>query len=178
MQVNRPVWFVHDRFEELRALLELWGWEIAERGDLSEWDEGRREDPVLGLVRIRGTKQLLATDLHVSFTVKEWWAHPPADGPLERQGHVLAGYHYTAQSMSNQVRHCFDRARHPDEPSHRHPTGGPEIVGEAPISVESALVEFEERLAEELAELDGIDLADFDVQDEDSSDAVFGEADT
>ena len=178
MHVDRPVWFVHDRFEELRALLERWGWEIAERGDLSEWDEGRREDPVLGLVRIRGTKRPLATDLQASFTVKEWWAHTPAEGPLERQGYVLAGYHYTAQSVVNQVRHCFDRARHPDEPFHRHPTGGAEIVGEAPIRVESALVELEGRLAEELAELDGIDMAGFDVPDEDSTDAVFGEEGT
>src|SRR4051795_5479530 len=79
---GESVWYVHDRYEELRGLLESWGWPVSERGDLSEWDEGRRQDPVMGVVRIRGVRDLDELG-RASFTVKEWWSHPPADGPLE-----------------------------------------------------------------------------------------------
>jgi hypothetical protein len=108
--IDRHVEFVYERFEELRLLLELWGWEVTERGDLSEWDEGRRTDPVMGLVRIRGHRESMPG---VTFTVKEWWGWPPLQGPEERYGCVLAGYHYTAVSGVT-VRHCYDPVRHPD----------------------------------------------------------------
>lgn len=177
MSSELPIWYVHDRFEELRLLLEKWGWDPVERGDLSEWDEGRRQDPVMGVVRIRGTRELLGIQANVSFTIKEWWARPPVGGVLQMQGFVLAGYHYTAQSLQNQVRHCLDRVRHPDMPCHRHPEGDEHIVEEAPIDVEEALQAFEERLAQELLELDGDTARTFDADDEDQLDDVFGEGD-
>ena len=168
------MWFVHERFEELRALLEAWGWLIAERGDLSEWDEGRRQDPVMGVVRLRGARDLGELG-HVSFTIKEWWAQPPADGPIARQGFVLAGYHYTAISLQRMVRHCFDPVRHPGEEFHVHPDGDVELHAHGHIVVEDALGALEQRLAEEIYELAGEPLTD--EVDEDTIDEVFGEAD-
>jgi hypothetical protein len=87
------IWFVYERFEQLRTLLEHWGWEIVERGDLSQWNEQGRHDPVLGLVSIRG-RRAWPLGGHVSFTVKEWWGDRPLDGPERRQGRVLAGFFY------------------------------------------------------------------------------------
>jgi hypothetical protein len=168
-----PVWFVHERFEELRALLEAWGWLISERGDLSEWDEGRREDPVMGVVRLRGTRDL--GDLgRASFTIKEWWAYPPADGPIERHGFVLAGYHYTAVSLRRMVRHCFDPVRHPGEEFHLHPDGDAERQAHGFIAAEGALRALEQRIAQELYDLAGEPLQEVD---EDTIDEVFGEGD-
>jgi hypothetical protein len=175
MPSEQPIWYVHDRFEELRLLLEKWGWDPVERGDLSEWDEGRRQDPVMGLVRIRGTRQLSGVEGAVSFTIKEWWARPPVPGVISAQGFVLAGYHYTAQSSARQVRHCFDPIRHPAMPCHRHPYGDERIVGEAPIDVEAALQAFEERLAEDLLHADGTAVSGLLGDDEDHVDDVFGE---
>lgn len=168
---GEPVWYVHDRYEELRALLESWGWPISERGDLSEWDEGRRQDPVMGVVRIRGVRDL--GDLgQASFTIKEWWAHPPANGPVQRQGFVLAGYHYTAVSLRRMFRHCFDPVRHPDAEFHVHPDGGAAVQVGGFVSVEEALLALDQRLAEELLADDGSQL---DLDDEDAIDDVFGE---
>lgn len=166
------IWFVYDRFEELRELLESRGWNVVERSDLSEWDEGRRQDPVMGVVRIRGHRDW-ALGGHVSFTVKEWWARPPVDGVLERQGFVLAGYHYTAQSATGQRRHCFDPARHSDAPAHVHPDGGPDLYREEPIDVADALDELEQRLAEQLY----MEVGSAFNGEEDDIDEVFGESD-
>jgi hypothetical protein len=163
------IWFVYERFERLRALLERWGWDIVERGDLSKWDEARHRDPVLGMVRIRGRRAWpLGGD--VSFTIKEWWGDPPLDGPERRQGYVLAGYHYTAQSARRQIRHCYDVIRHPDAPFHVHPHGDEEIRPEPPITAEQALERFEQQLAEELYEEEPVES-----DEEDTSDVIFGE---
>jgi hypothetical protein len=145
------IWFVYERFEQLRALLERWGWEIVERGELSRWNEHASHDPVLGLVSIRG-RRAWPQGGQASFTIKEWWGAPSASGPERQQGLVLAGYHYTAQSAKHQVRHCYDTARHPDAPFHVHRSGEEQIVPEPPITVEQALAHFEQRLAEELYE--------------------------
>src|SRR4029077_12596630 len=151
LAVNRRarIWFVYERFEQLRALLEHRGWEIVERGDLSRWNEQERHDPVLGLIGIRG-RRAWPLGGHVTFTIKEWWGDPPLDGPERRRGRVLAGYHYTAQSAKRQTRHCYDTVRHPDAPFHVHPNGDEQIRPEPPITAEQALALFEQRLAEEL----------------------------
>ncbi|HTR72182.1 MAG TPA: hypothetical protein VMG80_01190, partial [Solirubrobacteraceae bacterium] len=146
------IWFVHERFEQLRALLERWGWEVVERGDLSRWNEQGRHDPVLGLVSVRG-RRAWPLGGEVTFTIKEWWGRPPLEGPERRQGLVLAGYHYTAQSIDRQVRHCYDAVRHPEAPYHVHPRGDQKIRPEPAITAESALSLFEQRLAEELHKL-------------------------
>ena len=169
---DHHVEFVYDRFEELRLLLELWGWEVIERGDLSEWDEGRRTDPVMGLIRIRGHRESWMPGL--SFTIKEWWGCPPLPGPEERQGCVLAGYHYTAVS-SVTVRHCYDPARHPEMPFHTHHNDDDPRRSD-PITAEEALKLFEQRIAEELIANEGITVTA--AVDDDDIDAVFGEADT
>lgn len=169
--LDRDVEFVYDRFEELRLLLERWGWDVVERGDLSEWDEGRRTDPVMGLVRIRGNRDSSMPGF--SFTLKEWWGWPPLDGPEERQGCVLAGYHYTAVS-SVMVRHCYDPARHPEMPFHiHHGNDDPRLCD--PITAEDALQVFEQRIAEELIASEGITVTA--AIDDDDVDAVFGEED-
>lgn len=146
---NADIWFVYERFEQLRALLEQWGWEIVERADLSRWNERGQHDPALGLVSIRG-RRAWPLGGRVTFTIKEWWGDPPLDGPEQRQGRVLAGYHYTAQSVNRQIRHCYDPVRHPQTPFHVHPHGDDEIRPEPPISAERALALFEQRLADEL----------------------------
>ena len=146
---DTDIWFVHERFEQLRLLLERWGWEIVERGDLSAWDEGRSRDPVMGVVRIRGSR-VWPHGSRVTFTAKEWWGRPPLEGPERQRGLVLAGYHYTAQSARLQIRHCYDTVRHSDMPFHVHPHGDQRVLPEAPITVEQALTAFEQRLAEEL----------------------------
>lgn len=174
MSGDDRIWFVQRRFDELAASLESLGWPVIERGDLSEWDEGRRVDPVMGVVRIRGARELLDIGAQATFTVKEWWARPPADGPLEREGVVLAGYHYTAVSLSKMVRYCFDPARHPTEAYHLHPEGTSELREYRFIEVEKALVELEQRLAQELIERDGQEI---DLADENTVDEVFGEHD-
>jgi hypothetical protein len=167
------IWYVFDRFEDLRRLIEVWGWDVVERGDLSEWDEGRRRDPVMGVVRIRG-RWSRPRGGSASFTVKEWWARPPVDGPEEHQGFVLAGYHYTAQSPRRKVRHCYDPVRHPEAPSHVHPHGDEEIQPVPPVTAEAAFAAFQQRLAEELLEDEDIAL---DEAVEDTVDAIFGEDD-
>lgn len=95
-----------------------------------------------------------------------------AVGPEERHGCVLAGYHYTAVSRA-MVRHCYDAARHPDMPFHVHHGEEDPPRSCDPITAETALQQFELRLAEELIASEGIDviaeLGDDDV------DAVFGE---
>jgi hypothetical protein len=167
--IERSIEFVYDRFEELRLLLEYWGWDVIERGDLSEWDEGRRTDPVMGLVRIRGHRESMPG---VRFTVKEWWGWPPLEGPEQRQGCVLAGYHYTAVSQVI-VRHCYDPSRHPDMPFHVHHGEADPPRSCNPITSETALQQFELRLAEELIASAGIDvIAELD---DDDVDGVFGE---
>ena len=165
------IWFVQERYEQLRQLLELWGWDVVERGQLSEWDEGRREDPVMGVVRIRGHLNWPSGG-YVSFTIKEWWGRPPLDGPEHQQGFVLAGYHYTAQSSARQVRHCYDPERHPEAPFHVHPHGDEMIQAELAVPVEEAFAAFQQRLAEEMLEEEG---AVLDEQDEDTVDEIFGE---
>lgn len=171
MSENAYVWFVYERFEQLRDLLERWGWEIVERGDLSAWDERRRSDPVMGMVRIRGQREWPLGG-RVSITIKEWWGPPPLQGPEQQQGVALAGYHYTAQSARGQVRHCFDTIRHPQAPFHVHPHSNEEIRPESPITVEEALVAFEQQLAEDLYEAAPVEL-----DEEDTIDAVFDEDD-
>lgn len=153
--MDRPprIWFVYERFEQLRTLLERWGWEIVKRGDLSRWNEQGRHDPSLGLVSIRG-RRTWPLGGELTFTVKEWWGEPPLEGPELQRGLVLAGYHYTAQSIGRQVRHCYDTVRHPDTPFHVHPKGDEQIRATHAITVEQALMLFEQRLAEELRELD------------------------
>jgi hypothetical protein len=146
---SNSIWFVYERFEQLRALLEHWGWEIVERADLSHWNELGRHDPILGLVSIRG-RRIWSPGEYVTFTIKEWWGDPPLEGPEQHHGRVLVGYHYTAQSVKRQVRHCYDTIRHPETPFHVHPYGGDEILPEPPIGAEQALALFERRLADEL----------------------------
>lgn len=163
------IWFVYERFEQLRGLLERWGWEVLERGEHSGWHERGRSDPVMGIVRIRGQRSWPLGG-HVSFTAKEWWGRPPLQGPQHQRGCVLAGYHYTAQSARSQVRHCFDTVRHPQMPFHVHPDGSEKIRSEPPISVEEALAAFEQRLAEELRQD-----APAELDEDDTIDAVFGE---
>ncbi len=149
MPSDTDIWFAYERFEQLRTLLERWGWEIVERGDLSQWNERGRHDPVLGLVNIRG-RRAWPLGGQVTFTIKEWWGNPPLGGPEQKRGHVLAGYHYTAQSAKRQVRHCYDPIRHPDAPFHVHLHGDAKILAGLPISAEQALALFEQRMAEEL----------------------------
>lgn len=174
MSDDDRIWFVQRRFDELSDWLEAQGWPVIERGDLSEWDEGRRVDPVMGVVRIRGARDLPDLGTRATFTVKEWWARPPADGPLEREGVVLAGYHYTGVTPWTTVRQCFDPVRHPGEEYHVHPDGTSELRSHGVVTVEDALAALEQRLAEELLELAGLDKLD---ADEDTVDDVFGESD-
>lgn len=143
------IWFVYERFEHLRTLFERREWEIVQRGELSRWNEQGQRDPVLGLVSIRG-RRVWPHGGEVTFTVKEWWGEPPLPGPELQHGLVLAGYHYTAQSIERQVRYCYDARRHPDMPFHVHPQGGDEIHATPAMTVEQALSAFEQRLAEEL----------------------------
>jgi hypothetical protein len=164
--------YVHERFRELEAILEAHGWQVA--ASLSEWDEGKRHDPVMGLVRIRGYRES-PDGTHVSFSAKEWWAHPPAKGPLERHGFFLAGYHYMGISATGYVRYCYDTIRHPDTPFHRHPPEKDPVAAE-PIDVETALDILELQLATELLESEGLTAADLE-DDEDTVDEVFGELD-
>lgn len=168
---DSAVWFVEERFDELSNLLMTRGWDPVERGDLSEWDEGRRVDPVMGVVRIRGVRELTGMGT-VTFTVKEWWAHPPVDGTIYRQGVVLAGYHYMAVSLASMVRYCFDPVRHPDVPFHVHPDGDEDLHAAPPVTVEEALAQLEQRLAEEVyAGVEGT----LNLDEEDLADDVFAE---
>lgn len=162
---------MHDRYEQLRQLLEWWGWDVVQHGLFSEWDEGRREDPVMGVVRIRGHLNWPSGG-YASFTIKEWWGRPPLDGPEQQQGFVLAGYHYTAQSPVRQVRHCYDCVRHPEAPFHVHAHGDETIEAEPPVTVEEAFEAFQQRLAEEMLGEEG---AVLDERGEDTVDEIFGE---
>lgn len=172
MQGDR-VEYVHDRYRRLADLVEGRGFQVAARDHLSEWDEGRRKDPIAGVVRVRGERQVGET--RVSFTVKEWWGLQPADGVLEEADAVLVGYHYTAQSVTRQVRHCYDPIRHPEAPCHRHIDDGAGITPENSTTVEAALQEFEEQLVTEALDEAG-PTARFD-DDPDEVDAIFGEED-
>jgi hypothetical protein len=149
MDSGTRIWFVYERFQQLHALLGRWGWEIVERGDLSRWNERERRDPLLGLVSIRGCRAWPLGG-EVGITFKEWWGRPPLRGPVQRQGLVLAGYHYTAQSIGRQIRYCYDPFRHRDTPSHVHPQGDERIHAIPAITPEHVLQLFEQRLADEL----------------------------
>jgi hypothetical protein len=126
-----------------------WGWEIVRRGELSEWDERSRHNPLMGTVRIRA-QRVWPSGGYVSFSVKEWWGRPPLDGPERQQGFVLAGYHYTASSSRRQVWHCYDTIRHPDAHSMCIRAGITSRSLSHRSRVEQALAAFEQRLAEEL----------------------------
>lgn len=120
---ERPILIAYQRFERLQELLFGRGYLIDPGSrDPNEW----REDPQLGLVRLkgvalRGEGDEAEPDPRVTFSIVEYWSSERVDGAHEEQGYWLAGYAYHGQVGGLAIRYCFDPQRHPEMPYHRHP---------------------------------------------------------
>lgn len=123
---ERTILISYRRFEHLQELLFVRGYLIDPGGrDPNEW----REDPPLGLVRLkgvalRGEGDRAEPDPRVTFNIVEFWSSDHVENAHEEQGYWLAGYAYHGQVGKASLRYCFDPQRHPEMPYHRHPPHG------------------------------------------------------
>ena len=145
------VWFVAERFEQLRDLLLEFGYALDPGSrDPNEWHELHYEDPPTGVVRLKGVRLRDLEDddsdfdPEITFSIEELWSPDYVDGALSERGYYLVEYSYHAHYHGIDQRWDFDATRHPEAPYHRHPPGrGSErrALG-GPISPAGALQEF------------------------------------
>lgn len=120
---ERPILIAYRRFEQLQELLFAHGYLIDPGGrDPNEW----REDPPLGLVRLKGVAlkgegDKAEPDPRITFSIVELWSNEHVENAHEEQGFWLAAYAYHGQVGDISLRYCFDPQRHPEMPYHRHP---------------------------------------------------------
>lgn len=144
------VWFVADRFEQLRNLLFESGYALDPGPrDPNEWNELHYEEPPTGVVRLKGVRLRDLEDNdsdfdpEITFSIEELWSADYVDGAQSERGYHLVEYSYHAHYHGVDQRWDFDAARHPEEP-YRHPPGrGSErrALG-GPISPADALQQF------------------------------------
>lgn len=150
---ERPVLIAYQRFEQLQALLFGRGYLIDPGSrDPNEW----RDDPPLGLVRLKGVALSgegddAEPDPRITFNVVELWSSERVEGAHEEQGYWLANYAYHGQVGELGLRYCFDPQLHPEMPYHRHPPGRERREAWRLVSPEEALEELEALVAEEEA---------------------------
>lgn len=144
------IWFVASRFERLKDHLLVNGYALDPGSrDPNQWEELAREDPPLGLVRIKGVRLVDPTDAdsafdeQISFSIEEWWTTDHVADALDEQGYYLAQYSYHAHYHGTDQRWDFDPLRHPDEPYHFHPPGSDVRKPGQPVTPEDALDAFE-----------------------------------
>jgi hypothetical protein len=145
------VWFVAERFEQLRDLLFEFGYALDPGPrDPNEWNELHYEDPPTGVVRLKGVRLRVLEDEdsdfdpEITFSIEELWSADYVDGAQSERGLYLVEYSYHAHHHGVDQRWDFDPARHPEAPFHQHPPGrGPErrALG-GPISPADALQAF------------------------------------
>jgi hypothetical protein len=120
---ERPILIAYRRFEQLQELLFTRGYLIDPGSrDPNEW----RDDPPLGLVRLkgvalRGEGDEAEPDPRITVSITEFWSNDWVEGAHEEQGYWMAGYAYHGQVGNVSLRYCFDPQRHPEMPYHRHP---------------------------------------------------------
>lgn len=119
---ERPILIAYQRFERLQEILFTRGYLIDPGSrDPNEW----RDDPPLGLVRLKGVAlrnegDEAQPDPRITFSIVESWSSNHVKDAYEEQGYWLAGYAYHGQVGNVSLRYCFDPQRHPDMPYHRH----------------------------------------------------------
>jgi hypothetical protein len=145
------VWFVAERFEQLRDLLFEFGYALDPGPrDPNEWDERHYEDPPTGVVRLKGVRlrdledEESDFDDSITFTIEELWSAEYADQARSERGYWLVEYSYHAHHHGVDQRWDFDPTGHPEAPYHRHPPGrGSEREPlDQPISVADAILAF------------------------------------
>ena len=145
------VWFVAERFEQLRDLLFEFGYALDPGPrDPNEWNELHYEDPPTGVVRLKGIRlrdledEDSDFDSEITFSIEELWSADYVDGAQSERGSYLVEYSYHAHHHGVDQRWDFDPARHPEAPYHRHPPGrGPERRAlDGPISPADTLQAF------------------------------------
>lgn len=119
-----------------------WGYDLV---PVSYWDERGIADPLTGLIRITGVKQI--DEVRLAFAITENWQAGEIGDRETRRGASLMLYHYNGSTSSGVgVRFCLFEEGHPDVPHHWHPDGRPDAVEpHEPIDVRDALERFELR---------------------------------
>jgi hypothetical protein len=152
---NGRVWFVAERFEQLRDLLFEHGYALDPGPrDPNEWHELHYEDPPTGLVRLKGIRlrdpedEDSDFDPGITFSVQELWSPMPLERAQSERGYFLLEYSYHAHYHGVDQRWDFDPAGHPEMPYHRHlPSRGIERQPlDGPIAPEKAIRAFQEWL--------------------------------
>ena len=147
------VWFVAERFEQLRDLLFQYGYALDPGPrDPSEWHELHYEDPPTGLVRLKGIRPRDVDDEdsdfdpEITFSIQELWSAAAEEGAQSERGYFLAAYSYHAHYHGTDQRWDFDPSGHPEMPYHRHPpsAGVQRRPVDRPITPEEAVHEFDE----------------------------------
>ncbi len=148
---ERPILIAYRRFEQLQELLFARGY-LVDPGsrDPNEW----RDDPPLGLVRLkgvalRGKGDDAEPDPRITFSIVELWSADRVEDAHEEHGYWLAGYAYHGQVGETSLRYCLDPERHPEMAYHRHPPDG---EGREPwrlVSPEEVLDDIDALVAEE-----------------------------
>jgi hypothetical protein len=150
---ERPILIAYRRFEQLQELLFTRGYLIDPGSrDPNEW----RDDPPLGLVRLkgialRGEGDAAEPDPRITVSITEFWSNDRVENAHEEQGYWLAGYAYHGQVSNVSLRCCFDPQRHPEMPYHRHPPNGRAREPWRRVSPEEVLDAVETLAAEEQA---------------------------
>lgn len=150
---ERPILIAYQRFEQLQALLFGRGYLIDPGSRYpNEW----RDDPPLGLVRLKGVALSgegddAEPDPRITFNIVELWSSERVEGAHDEQGYWLANYAYHGQVGELALRYCFDPQLHPEMPYHRHPPGSERREAWRLVSPEEALEEIEALVAEEEA---------------------------
>ena len=97
------VWFVAERFEQLRDLLLEFGYALDPGSrDPNEWHELHYEDPPTGVVRLKGVRLRDLEDddsdfdPEITFSIEELWSPDHVDGAQSERGYYLVEYSYHA----------------------------------------------------------------------------------
>jgi len=119
------VWFVAERFEQLRDLLFEFGYALDPgTRDPNEWHELHYEDPPTGVVRLKGVRLRDLEDddsdfdPEITFSIEELWSADHVDGAQSERGYYLVEYSYHAHYHGTDQRWDFDPSRHPEAPYH------------------------------------------------------------
>jgi hypothetical protein len=145
------VWFVAERFEQLRDLLFEFGYALDPGPrDPNEWNELHYEDPPTGVVRLKGVRLRDLEDddsdfdPEITFSIEELRSSDYVDSAQWERGYYLVQYSYHAHYHGIDQRWDFDPARHREAPYHRHPPdrGAERRAPSGPINPAAALREF------------------------------------
>jgi len=111
------VWFVAERFEQLRDLLFESGYALDPGArDPNEWHELHYEEPPTGVVRLKGVRLRDLEDddsdfdPEITFSIEELWTADYVDGAQSERGYYLVEHSYHAHHHGIDQR--WDSIRH------------------------------------------------------------------